>query len=172
MAGHPRVKPPQSPHDKNDDLSEHSTNPMAERLPTRPTVRRGYHGDATAISGSDTSFLTRENSRTPVIPSGFLGGSAPCLQLLRLDGVAFPSLPILLPSTSDLVDHYLGNIPQGGYISPEAMAACLAGLAKLQSLFIEFRPFTSFPGQSSTPPVTRALFPALMSFDFQGASEY
>ena len=117
-------------------------------------------------------FLTRENSRTPVIPSGFLGGSAPCLQRLHLDGVAFPSLPILLPSTSDLVDLYLRNILQGGYISSEAMAACLAGLAKLKFLFIEFRPFTSFPGQSGTPPVTRTLLPALMSFDFQGASEY
>jgi len=62
------------------------------------------------------------DGNVPVIPSGFLGGSAPCLQEIELYGVPFPALPTLLLSASDLVELKLRNVPPAGYISPEAMA--------------------------------------------------
>ena len=46
-----------------------------------------------------------------VLPAEFLGGSAPRLQDLLLDGISFPSLPTLLMSTGDLVNLTLYEIP-------------------------------------------------------------
>lgn len=85
----------------------------------------------------------------PVLPSEFLGKFVPCLQTIELVGISFPSLPALLLSTSYLVTLRLFNIPQNGYISPEAMVAILA---TLQS------PCSSSRGdQLRLPPVTRTL---------------
>src|SRR5882757_7656498 len=52
----------------------------------------------------------------PVLPGSFLGGSAPRLRFLGLDGVPFPGLPKLLLSTTHLVYLQLENIPHPGYI--------------------------------------------------------
>src|SRR6266702_4521181 len=117
-----------------------------------------------------------KDENPPVLPSGFLGGSAPCLQYMHLEGILFPALPSLLSSTNDLVNLKLENIPKDGYISPEAMAACLATLARLKSLFIGFQLVTLHVDQISPPPVTplvtRTLLPALTSFEFLGDNEY
>ena len=113
-----------------------------------------------------------EGEGPPALPSGFLGGSAPCLQHLHLDCIRFPEMLMFLSSTSNLVNLHLHNIPQEGYVSPEAMVAGLAGLPMLQSLFIGFLSDTSLHSQISPPPVTRTLLPALTSCEFRGASEY
>ncbi|KAI9428933.1 hypothetical protein H4582DRAFT_183062 [Lactarius indigo] len=39
----------------------------------------------------------------PVLPSGFLGGSTPCLQQVHICHIPFPELPALLLSARDLV---------------------------------------------------------------------
>ena len=39
MAGHPRVKPPQSPHDKNDDLFSLYSRPSIQNSPDWPSVK-------------------------------------------------------------------------------------------------------------------------------------
>ncbi len=39
----------------------------------------------------------------PALPDEFLGGSAPCLQEIELDGIPFPALPTLLSLANDLV---------------------------------------------------------------------
>jgi hypothetical protein len=48
-------------------------------------------------------FMTSYGS-APVLPADFLGGSAPRLQSMSLYGIPFPALPLLLFSTSDLVN--------------------------------------------------------------------
>ena len=108
----------------------------------------------------------------PALPSGFLGGSAPCLQYMYLDGTVFPALFTFFSSTSDLVSLFLNDIPQDGYISPEAMVSCLARLPRLQTLHIGFQP-TSF-GSGQIPPfsLTRTLLPSLTSFHFDGDHSY
>jgi hypothetical protein len=108
----------------------------------------------------------------PTLPSGFLGGSAPCLQYMHLNGIPFLGLPILLSSTSDLVHLYLNDIPQEGYISPEALVACLVALPRLEFLHFEFKLAISHPDRICTPPMTRILLPALTSFEFRGDGEY
>ena len=55
------------------------------------------------------------------LPDGFLGGSVPRLQSLKLDAIPFPALPKLLLSATDLVCLSLENIPRSGYFSPEAI---------------------------------------------------
>ena len=107
----------------------------------------------------------------PVLPSGFLGGSAPCLKYMHLERVLFPELPMFLSSTSDLVNLYLNNIPRDGYISPEAMTACLVALPRLRSFFFGSLD-TSHADHIHPPPVTRTLLPALTSFGYRGHHEY
>ena len=108
----------------------------------------------------------------PVLPSEFLGGSAPCLQTIRIDGIPFPALPRLLLSTSNLVRLCLSNIPQTGYIPPEDMVPALATLTRLDLLQIGFQSPSSRPSRIRLPPVTRTVLPALTDFTFLGVREY
>ena len=117
-------------------------------------------------------ILRSEDRNAPVLPSRFLGRSATCLQELKLHRIPFPALPILLPSASDLVTLTLSKIPQIGYISPEAMVACLATLTRLSELSIGFRWPNSSPDQIRVPLTTRTVLPALTSFLFSGLRKY
>src|SRR5712671_46862 len=70
----------------------------------------------------------------PVLPASFLGGSAPRLRELKLRSIPFPSIPKLLLSANDLVTLSLWDIPNFGYISPDAMATALTVMTRLESL--------------------------------------
>ncbi len=117
-------------------------------------------------------WLSSKDENLSVLPGAFLGGSAPCLQQIHLEGIPFPTLPSLISSATDLVVLYLHRIPHTGYISPEAMVASLATLTRLCDLSIEFQSSTSRPHQSGSrrrlAPLTRAVLPALTSFEFRG----
>jgi hypothetical protein len=112
----------------------------------------------------------------PIISDSFLGGSAPRLRELTLDGIPFPALPNLLLSATDLVELQLWNIPHSGYISPEAMVACLSAsaLTRLKTLSLGFRSPRSRPAKASRrpPPLSRTVLPALTHLDFRGVTEY
>ena len=116
--------------------------------------------------------IVLKDGNASVLPGEFLGGSAPCLQVIYLRGIPFPTLPSLLLSTSDLVKLHLFNMPPTGYISPEAMVACLALLPSLQNFVIGFQLATSRPDRIHPPPITRTVLPVLTSFEFKGANEY
>jgi hypothetical protein len=75
-------------------------------------------------------WLDSEDKNPGVLGNSFLGGSAPSLRCIRLNGIPFLALPHLLLSTHDLVVLHLENIPQSGYISPKAMVAGLSALNK------------------------------------------
>ena len=113
--------------------------------------------------------IRRKDESPPAFPSGFLGGSAPCLQYMHLEGILFLALPSLLSSTSNLVDL---RLLEDSYLSPEAMAACLATLPRLKSLFIGSQAATSHADRIRLPPETRTLLPALTSFKFRGDGKY
>lgn len=110
----------------------------------------------------------------PVLTNAFLGGTAPRLRTILLNGIPFPTLPRLLLSSSDLVDLQLWNIPVSGYFSPELLAICLSALTRLESLSVEFQCPRPFPDRNRRhpPPLTRAVIPALTRLHFQGVSEY
>ncbi|KAH9171730.1 hypothetical protein EDB89DRAFT_1906715 [Lactarius sanguifluus] len=116
--------------------------------------------------------ISSKSQRAPVLPAEFLGGSAPCLQKFQLSGISFPALPTLLMSASNLVLLVLQRIPPTGYISPEAMVACLAPMHRLRIFAILFQLATLHPGRIQSPSITRTVLPALTHFVFQGASEY
>ena len=107
----------------------------------------------------------------PLLHDSFLGGSAPRLQIINLLGITFPALQTLLLSASDLVELQLRRQPSTSYILPMAMAMCLAGLSRLKIHVLEF-PLGSTPYPIHPPPVTRAVLPALTSFEFRGTSRY
>jgi len=113
-----------------------------------------------------------KDGKASVLPAEFLGGSAPCLRAIYLQGIPFPAIPMLLLSASDLVVLSLRNIPPTGYVSPEAMVACLAALPKLETLIIMFQSATPRRNQIRPPPVAHTVLPALAEVDFTGASEY
>jgi hypothetical protein len=115
----------------------------------------------------------------PALPSGFLGGSAPCLQEVVLYGFPFPEFPMFLFSARNLVSlelHYILPSPTG-YISPETMVAGLAELTTLKILSIVFSSLPSLPAQLEwrrrpDPPMWSVL-PVLTYFEFRGrTSEY
>ena len=108
----------------------------------------------------------------PVLSEAFLGGSSPCLRSCTLRGIAFPGLPKLLASTSQLVRLHLHDIPDSGYIRPNVMGSCLATLPNLDRLIVEFKISTSRPRLTSAPPTPRDILPSLTHFHFTGSVEY
>ena len=100
---------------------------------------------------------------TPVLPDGFLGGSAPCLQSLEMKNISFPALPSFILSATDLVSLTLLEILDSGHISPEVLVTHLAMLSHLESLHINFKSPPSRPDRASRrpEPPTRSVFLAL-----------
>jgi hypothetical protein len=119
-------------------------------------------------------ILVSSRERAPVLPDSFLRGTAPHLRTLQLQGIPFPGLGKLLLSTAYLVNLYLFDIPHSGYISPEAMVACLSTLNRLAHLALGFRsPRSRADRESPHPrPLTRFILPALIRLQFKGDSEY
>ena len=109
-----------------------------------------------------------------VVPSSFLGGSAPQLQWLTLYAIPFPALLTLLSSTKNLVDLQLSGISRSGYISPEAMVTFFSAMPKLGSLRFQFESPQSFPDHEGRrhPPLARSTLPALGELVFEGVNEY
>ena len=121
--------------------------------------------------------ISVENEIASPIPDDFLGGSAPCLQIIHLDNVAFPALQTLLLSASHLVElqlHLIRIDVDGNTVLPVAMAMCLAQLPRLKILVLQFslRFPPSVPILPSPVMVTRILLPALTDFEFTGTSKY
>ena len=112
----------------------------------------------------------------PPIPgrNAFLGGSAPHLKELRLDGAPFP-FPFIrqvLLSTKNLVELHLVNIPNVVYFSPNDFVTGLSTLVQLNRLTVDF-PASSPPSPSTTrPPPQRTTLPSLTLLNFRGASRY
>jgi hypothetical protein len=119
-------------------------------------------------------YLSAFNDWMPVVPDSFLGGSAPRLRDLHLERIPFPGLPKLLLSATHLVTLRLRNIPQSGYVSPEAMVTCLSSLTNLHQLVIQFQFPQSRPDPESQhlSPPTRSVLPNLILFKFKGVGEY
>ena len=116
--------------------------------------------------------LSSTDRNAPVLSDAFLGSSAPQLHQIYLEGICFPALPTLLLSASDLVNLRLEDIPQNGYISPEAMVASLAALIRLDTLCIWFKSPTSHLQPRYSTLSTRDVLPSLVTFNFRGCSEY
>jgi hypothetical protein len=110
----------------------------------------------------------------PALPDTFLTGSAPRLQHLSLERIFFPSLRRFLLSTRDLTYLRLSEIPNDGYISPEAMATSLSALTKLETLHFMFASPIPQPKRRArrSPPYTRTVLSALTFLRFKGVSEY
>jgi hypothetical protein len=129
--------------------------------------------------------VTVENATEPplLICNSLLGGSAPHLREIKLDGIAFPFPAVrqVLSSTNNLVELHLSSIPNDVYFSPDDLITTLSTLVHLKSLTIGFhspasRPPPSPPTQSITntrPPIKRTItLSSLTHLEFHGASEY
>jgi len=119
-------------------------------------------------------LLLSSDVTPPVISDSFLGGSAPRLQNLWLDGIPFPTLPNLLFSAPDLVHLRLWRVPHSGYISPETMVSCLSALTRLEEFVLGFQSPRSRPFRTDRlrRPLTRTILPALTQLRYKGVTEY
>jgi hypothetical protein len=106
-----------------------------------------------------------------VLPDSLLGGFAPRLQSLSLINVSFRGLPKLLLSSTHLVQLHLSEIPDSGYISPEALTTCLSVLTRLESLDVGLR-YCPNRNRRRPAPQTRIFVPGLTNLSFRGVSEY
>lgn len=122
--------------------------------------------------------LTAKNAvtRQPLLASEeLLGGSAPRLREIKLDGIAFPFPTIrqLLSSAADnLVQLCLSNIPNTGYFTPDALVTSLSTLTQLMELTIDFNSPNSPPQSMARSPHQRVILPCLSILSYHGASEY
>jgi hypothetical protein len=121
--------------------------------------------------------ITVNNATEPPVPfrEPFLGGSAPRLREIKLDGIAFPFPTVrqLLSSTADnLVQLCLSNIPNTGYFSPDVLVTSLSSLVQLKELNVDFHSPASRPPGGTYPPSQRVIIPSLSTLSFHGASEY
>ena len=118
--------------------------------------------------------LSSFEQNATVLPDLFLGGSAPQLRSLYLEGVPYPSIGTLLSSTTNLIQLSLSRIPCSGYISPETIVLCLSTLCRLKSLVLGFQYDRSQAHRASRypPPLTRLVFPNLTTLSFNGEIEY
>ena len=118
----------------------------------------------------------QDTTGSPLLVHGaFLGGSAPHLRQIKLDGIAFPFLKMrqVLISTSNLVELHLSDIPNDIYFSPEDLVTGLSTLVLLKRLMVSFlSPASSPPPVMIHPPPQRTTLPSLTFLDFRGASEY
>jgi len=129
------------------------------------------HGDAGTIFSSDITCACCVWHPGAGPSRDVLGGSAPSLQTLILDRIPFPALPKLLSSATCLISFWLWNIPGTGYISPEAMAACLAALLCLEEFHIKTQT-GPLADEQSPPPPTPAVLPSLTLLHFKGIIRY
>ena len=92
-----------------------------------------------------TELWLMSNHEMSVIPDSFLGGSAPRLEFLQLTDIPFPRLPKLLLSATHLVKLHLVYIPHSSYITPNALAAALSALTRVEELSLQASSFNSNP---------------------------
>ncbi|KAH9033021.1 hypothetical protein EDB84DRAFT_1561765 [Lactarius hengduanensis] len=110
-----------------------------------------------------------------VLPSTFLGGSAPRLRVLSLTGIVFPALPRLLSSASDLVHLYLQQrVSSTEYISPEALVSGLSASTRLKylSMYFSRAKSRSNPRDTVPPPSEPIVFSSLTNLGFNGTCKY
>ncbi|KAI9455187.1 hypothetical protein F5148DRAFT_1369878 [Russula earlei] len=118
---------------------------------------------------TDLTF-SPEGTTATAIPDP-LGGSAPLLRVLWLKNCPFQGLPKLLLSAKQLVDLYLWDLPDSGYISPQDLGTALSVMSRLKTLWIHFRS-PLYLASRPRPPLTRSVLPALKELEFHGVPEY
>ena len=110
-----------------------------------------------------------------LVRNAFLGGSAPHLREIKLDGIAFPFPEIrqVLLSTKNLVELHLSNIPNEAYFSPSDLVTGLSTSIQLERLTVNFHSPASSPLPSMTrSPSQRNALPYLIFLEFHCESEY
>ena len=129
------------------------------------------------LQGLESIRVTIENATGPpmLVREAFLGGSAPKLREIKLDGVTFPfpAMRQVLLSTNKLVELHLTNIPNDAYFSPHDLVTGLSTLDQLKRLSIGFHsPPIFFSPLSMTRSLQRTTLPSLTSLGFYGSSDY
>ena len=116
--------------------------------------------------------ISSVDDSVPVFPEAFSAESAPHLKSLGLSGIPFSTSRKFSLSIIHVEILYLLDIPNSGYITPEAMVTYLAALPNLKHLSIGFRSPPPRPIQTNRPPLTRVILPVLSVLHFSGVSEY
>jgi len=119
-------------------------------------------------------ILSVQGDTDLVIPNSLLGGPVPRLHTIGLRRCSSLGMQKLLLSAKDLVTLSLEEIPDSGYISPDAVATAISVMTRLKSLHLGFGPSQSRPDPESQrpPPLTPTVLLALTQLTFKGVHEY
>ena len=120
--------------------------------------------------------ITVKNATGPpmLVREAFLGGLAPRLRKIKLDGIAFPFPAIrqvISSSGNNLVELHLSSIANDVHLSPRDLVTSLMALVQLKRLTIGFHFPPSSPSPSVAPP-QRTTLPSLTFLEFHGPREY
>jgi hypothetical protein len=130
-------------------------------------------------SALESIRIVVKDATGPSIPvlDEFLGGSAPHLREIKLDGISlpFPEIRRVLSSSNfNLVQLHLSKIPHAVYFSPDDLVTALSTLVQLKRLTVGFHSPASSPPPSMTgrPRQRTTILPSLRYLYFHGTSEY
>ena len=181
MVQYPQSAPYQSLSAKDEDnVSDILKNP-ARICEMHIDITRPLFKKCTSLREESLKYLqlTTLDIRTTerlVLPGDFLGGSTPRLRVIHLDDTAFPTLPRLLSSSTNLVSLRLEKIPPEGYFTPGDLAIGLSTATQLESLKIGFQNGVFTPHRQRLddfpPSPPRIVLPALVEFQFTGEDTY
>ena len=128
------------------------------------------------FSNLEDLVLRYQDGMELVPPSAFRWGTH--LRKLQIAGIGFSTPLYRLSSSRGLVDLQLQlhNTVSTAYLSPEALASALAGMAQLRLLSLYHCSSTSHPEPVSVLPSSadgkRVAFPSLTYFKFRGTSTF
>ncbi|KAH8986491.1 hypothetical protein EDB92DRAFT_1818303 [Lactarius akahatsu] len=144
----------------------HSSTLIALGPSASPSLLEKLYTVVGPFSELEDLVLLSQDKNGQMLPSTFRWGSH--LRSLHVTGVAFPSLPQLLPSIQ------IHGIPSFGYFSPEAFANALENMTQLQSLSLHFLSPPSRRDHSGVPPQPGApcCSPNSLPPKFRGISKY
>lgn len=171
--GSPTLHPP-SPGDEDNIVAalKHFDRVRSISLTVTSSLMERLGTIEAPFSELEDLVLLSQDRNGQMLPGAFRWGSH--LRSFHATGIAFRSLPQLLPSSQNLVDIQIHEIPGFGYISPEAFADALAVMPQLQSLSLQFSSLPSRRDHISVPPKSGApsVFPSLSRLKFRGNSRY
>ncbi|KAH9058347.1 hypothetical protein EDB87DRAFT_1685321 [Lactarius vividus] len=171
--GFPRLRAP-APKDEDNVMAalEQSDRVCSISLTVSSSLLKKLSTISEPFSELEELVLLSQDNVQSTLPGSFWWGHR--LRTLHSTGIAFPSLPLLLSPSQDLVDLQLHEIPGVGYFSPEEFVNALCGMTKLQTLSLHFlslpprRNYLSIP----PPPGDRVILPALTCLKYRGISKY
>ena len=170
---------PPAPEDEGDILAalKRSDRVSSIHLTVTKSLLKNLPSIRGKFSKLEDLVLHSQDGKHLFLPSKIRSGnwSGTHLRVLHLTRVEFSAPFRLLSSSRDLVDIQLHDISNNRFLSPNALAGALSGMARLRSLSLSFLSTTAY--QTTIPlskkcVVNHVVIQSLSCLKYRGASSY